>query len=223
MSMSTWAALFDWDGVIIDSSSRHEESWELLAGELGRDLPADHFKKGFGMKNTFIIPNLLGWTQDQDEIVRISRRKEELYRVVVKERGVEALPGVRVWLECLREGGVPCVIGSSTERLNITTILEQTGLGSFFQGIVSAEDVSRGKPDLEVFLKAAKLAGRAAAQCVVFEDAYVGMEAARAAGMKVIGVATTHPKEKLGQVDWAVERLDELSLERVADFFVSRN
>ncbi|MDZ4788208.1 MAG: HAD family phosphatase [Blastochloris sp.] len=221
MASSTWAALFDWDGVIIDSSERHEESWELLAQEEGLVLPADHFIKGFGMKNTFIIPELLQWTQEPQEIRRLSLRKEELYREQVIKNGAEPLPGVVTWLKQLKEAAVPCVIGSSTERLNITTILGQTGLGSYFQGIVSAEDVSVDKPHPEVFIKAAVMADRIPARCVVFEDAFVGIEAARAGGMKVIGVATTHPKEKLGQTDMAVERLDELTIKMVESLWTT--
>ena len=92
MGAADWGALFDWDGVIIDSSSHHEESWERLAREEARTLPPDHFKKGFGRKNEFIIPKLLGWAHDPAEIRRISLRKEALYRDVVAERGLSALP-----------------------------------------------------------------------------------------------------------------------------------
>src|SRR5476651_1227619 len=95
-------AIFDWDGVIIDSSRQHEESWERLAAEEGRPLPENHFKAGFGKKNEWIIPNLLGWTQDQGEMHRLSLRKETLYRVIVLERGLVALPGVHDFLTRLR-------------------------------------------------------------------------------------------------------------------------
>jgi beta-phosphoglucomutase-like phosphatase (HAD superfamily) len=100
---ASWGALFDWDGVIIDSRAHHEESWERLGRELGRPLPEGHFLKGFGRKNEFIIPEILGWTSEPEEIRRISLRKEALYREVVAEWGLEALPGVRTWLERLRD------------------------------------------------------------------------------------------------------------------------
>jgi beta-phosphoglucomutase-like phosphatase (HAD superfamily) len=105
-------AIFDWDGVVLDSSSLHEASWERLAAESGLVLPPDHFKKGFGMKNQVIIPNLLGWTDDPEKVDRFSLRKEELYRELVIERGVTALPGVSEWLNALHEREVPCAIGS---------------------------------------------------------------------------------------------------------------
>jgi HAD superfamily hydrolase (TIGR01509 family) len=206
-----WGAIFDWDGVIIDSSSHHEESWERLARELERSLPEGHFKAGFGRKNEFIVPEILRWTTDPAEIVTISLRKEALYREVVADRGIDALPGVRTWLERLRDAGVPCAIGSSTHRANIDLSLGLIGLREFFADIVSAEDVTRGKPDPQVFLTAAARIERAPERCVVFEDAYVGLEAARTGGMKCVAVATTHAPEDLRpKSDRVVHRLDEL-------------
>ena len=219
MATAAWGAIFDWDGVIIDSSSHHEESWERLAREIGKPLPADHFTKGFGRKNEFIIPELLGWTRDAEEIRGISLRKEALYREVVAERGLSALPGVRTWLERLRAAGVPCAIGSSTHRANIDLSLGLIGLAEFFSGIVTAEDVSLGKPDPEVFLTAAARITRPPERCVVFEDAHVGIAAARAGGMRVVGVATTHPAGELTAADIAVSRLDELQPATLAAWF----
>ena len=219
MEAANWGALFDWDGVIIDSSSHHEESWERLAREEARTLPPDHFKKGFGRKNEVIIPKLLGWTKDPSEIRRLSLRKEALYREVVAERGLSALPGVRTWLERLRDAGVPCAIGSSTHRANIDLSLGLIGLAEFFTGIVTAEDVSHGKPDPEVFLLAAARINRPPERCVVFEDAHVGITAARAGGMRVIGVATTHPASELTAADLAVQRLDELQPATLSAWF----
>lgn len=213
MSDNKPGIIFDWDGVVIDSAALHEESWERLARETGRPLPADHFTQGFGRKNEWIIEHLLRWTADAAEIHRHSLRKEALYREIVVERGLEPLPGVRVFLERLRDGGVPRCIGSSTHRENITTILGVLGFTEFFPAMVTAEDVSHGKPHPEVFLKAAEKINRPPARCIVLEDAYAGIEAARAGGMKVIGVASTHPAAHLtGRVDRVVHRLDELTV-----------
>jgi len=201
-------ALFDWDGVIIDSSAQHEESWELLAAEIGKPLPADHFIRGFGMKNQVIIPRILGWTTDPEEVNQYSLRKEFLYREIVKERGIEPLPGVRDLLTLLNEHGVPCSVASSTHRENIEVIFDAIGLRRYFRAVVTSEDVSHGKPDPEVFLKSAEKIGRDPRNCVVFEDAHVGIEAGRAAGARVIAVATTHPETELGMADIAVRSLE---------------
>jgi beta-phosphoglucomutase family hydrolase len=212
----TFGAIFDWDGVVVDSSSHHEESWERLAKETGFTLPDGHFKKGFGMKNEFIIPNLLNWSSRLEEIRELSLRKEALYREILIEWGIRALPGVAECLGELNKRRILCAIGSSTHRLNIDTILSVLGLENYFAAIVTAEDVSRGKPDPEVFLAAAGRIGVAPNRCVVFEDALVGIEAAHRGGMKVVAVATTNPIEKLKGADLAVHRLDEISVDQLA-------
>ena len=215
-------AIFDWDGVIINSAAQHEISWERLANECGKTLPENHFKRGFGMKNEVIIPELLGWTTVPVEIRILSLRKEAIYREVVREQGMTALPGVETWLQRLRDAGIPCAIGSSTHRENITTTLDVLGLEEFFSVIVTAEDVKRGKPDPEVFLTAAERLSVEPANAVVFEDALVGIAAAKAGGMRVVAVATTEPKEKLAHADWVVDRLDELSVAQLWDSSGSR-
>ena len=211
-SSPTLGALFDWDGVIIDSARQHELSWEMLAAETNLTLPDNFFKRGFGMKNEAIIPDLYRWTTDPDKIRTYSLRKEELYREILKTDGIGPLPGVGVFLETLQDAGIPCVIGSSSHRLNIEICLEMFGFQGYFTGIVSSENVDKGKPDPGVFLKAAELAGVPPERCVVFEDAPVGIEAGLRGGMKVIGVASTHPGETLAGAHRIVKRLDELSV-----------
>jgi beta-phosphoglucomutase family hydrolase len=206
-------ALFDWDGVVIDSSRQHRESWERLAAEIGKPLPRDHFLRGFGMKNQVIIPRILNWTEDPGEIHRYSLRKEELYREIVRQRGIEPLPGVVTLLRMLREHGVRCAVASSTHRENIETIFDVIGVRPYFDAVVTAEDVSHGKPDPEVFLKSAERLACPPNRCVVFEDAHVGIEAGRAAGAKVIAVATTNPLDSLGKADLAVATLEEVDWE----------
>ncbi len=191
-----WGAIFDWDGVIIDSSAHHEESWERLAAETGHTLPPGHFKRGFGI---------------------------ELYREIVKEWGIAPLPGVVAWLDSLRDRGIPCAIGSSTHRLNISTGLSILGFTERFAAVITAEDVRNGKPDPEVFLTAAARIGLAPERCVVFEDALVGIEAAHRGSMQVVAVATTNPISILKQADVAVHRLDELTVDQLASQLVSKS
>ena len=206
-----FGVIFDWDGVVIDSSALHARSWELLAEEENRTLPVDHFKEGFGRKNSYIIPKILKWAEDSAEVERLSSRKEALYRDLVRKEGVVALPGVSVLLKNLQDAGVPCCVGSSTERANIELALEVLVLRSFFADIVSAEDVTEGKPHPDVFLKAAACLDLSPNACVVIEDAHVGIEAARAGGMFVLAVATTHPLESLSNADRAVPTLEAVT------------
>src|SRR5690606_22845148 len=159
-------------------------------------------------------PNLLGWTDDPAQVRRLSLRKEALYREIVVEKGLEALPGVHPFLQRLKAAGIPTCVGSATHRQNIDTILEVMGFSGLFDDIVTAEDVNVGKPHPEVFLKAAGKIARNPQRCIVFEDAFAGIEAARAGGIAVVGVATTHTAATLEPlVDRVVHRLDELSVE----------
>jgi beta-phosphoglucomutase family hydrolase len=210
-----FSAIFDWDGVIIDSSAQHERSWELLAAEIGKPLPEGHFKRGFGKKNEAIIPDL-GWASEPAEVHALGLRKEELYRELIRRDGVTPLPGARELLEMLEEEGVPCAVGSSTHRANIEAIFGMTGLGRFFRAAVTGEDVTHGKPAPDVFLAAAERLGAEPGRCVVFEDALVGIAAAHAGGMKCVAVATTNPVGRLGDADLAVESLCEVTREKLA-------
>ncbi|MGA1529565.1 MAG: HAD family hydrolase [Kiritimatiellia bacterium] len=206
-----WCVLFDWDGVVVDSSKLHEQSWEVMAAEYGLTLPEGHFIRGFGMKNERVIPEVLGWTDDPEKIQFYAQRKEAVYRELALAAGLGPLPGVREILQALQAAGVPCSIASSTPRVNIDFILGRMGLDVYFDAITTGDQVQHGKPAPDIFLHAAgQLGGRPA---LVFEDALVGIEAGKRAGMAVVAVTTTHPAHELGTADRVVNRLDELSLE----------
>jgi HAD superfamily hydrolase (TIGR01509 family) len=195
--MGRTVAVFDWDGVVVDSAVAHERSWEQLALAEKRPLPADHFVRGFGKRNELIIPDILQWTRDPAEVRRLSYRKEELYRVIARQGHIRVLPGVFELLRALQAAGIPCVIGTSTQKENLALAFELFGLGVFFQGAVSSEDVSRGKPDPEVFLKACALANGNPAASFVFEDSFSGIQAGLAGGFITIALATTNTREAL--------------------------
>lgn len=199
--------LFDWDGVVIDSSAQHERSWELLAEEIGKPLPEGHFKAGFGKKNQVIIPGILRWAEDPAEVSALADRKEELYRELVRQSGVVILPGARELLEALQNEGIPAAVASSTPRANLDAIFAATNLDRFFQAVICGDDVTNGKPAPDVFLLAAKKLGLGPADCLVIEDAHAGIEAGLAAGMRVLAVATTNPLEDLHRATAAVQSL----------------
>jgi beta-phosphoglucomutase len=115
--------------------------------------------------------------------------KEELYRKLVHQGDLKPLPGVMEWVRRLREQGWRQAVASSAPRKNIEVVLEVLGMASFFDALVSAEDVTAGKPDPQVFQKGAQRLGMPASRCIVVEDAVPGVEAARRAGMRCIGVS----------------------------------
>ncbi len=217
--MKNWSAIFDWDGVVVDSSRQHLKSWQALADEIGCVLRPEDFRRSFGMKNNRIIPEIYGWASDPDKVQQLSLRKEVHFRKIVQSEGIEPLPGVAEWLDALKSEKISCAVASSTDRANIECILEIIGLQHYFQALVCSEDVQHGKPHPEVFLSAAQRLKAEPLKCVVFEDAHVGIEAARAAHMKVIAVTTTHPAQTLSNADLVIDRLDELTVRAVSAWF----
>ena len=222
MNSNAIGALFDWDGVIIDSHNQHEKSWSKLAEEENEVLPDNFFKMTFGMRNENIIPNFFGnWIDvtNQEEVTRLADRKEEIYREIIISDGIEPLPGVRDLLQSLRSEEIACSIASSTPIANIETVMGMIGLSDYFDAITAAEDVSNGKPNPEVFLKAAEKIKVDPKNCVVFEDAHVGIEAGLAANMQVIAVATTHPVDSLGNAHMVTENLESIDAEKIMELF----
>ena len=214
-------AIFDWDGVVVDSSKIHQESWEVLAQETGLALPPDHFIQGFGKRNQVIIPEILQWTKDPMIIQRWSERKESIYRSIAQKDGIPIVSGIKTLLLNLQEKQIPCVVGTSTERKNVLIAFNQHNLESFFNGIISSEDVTRGKPDPEVFLKATQAIGQQPVDCIVFEDSLHGIEAALAGGMKPIGITTTNSKQSLFEAgaEIVIDEMSELDEDRLSNLF----
>ena len=189
--------IFDWDGVVVDSSNLHEKSWNILAKEINLSLPDAHFKKGFGKRNAVIIPEILGWSHDKAKIEKWGKRKEEIYRELGEKFGIRIIDGIHDFLKEMKLNKISAAIGTSTDRENIELAFGQLGIENFFQGAICAEDVSQGKPHPEVFLKGADLIGLPPRRCVVFEDSLHGIEAARRGGMKAVAFTTTQPASLL--------------------------
>jgi beta-phosphoglucomutase len=138
------------------------------------------------------LRGLLGPDVTDEEIARLGDAKEARYRELVRTTGVTLLPGVGDWLSRLAATGWRQAIASSAPRLNITTILEVLGIAPYFAAIVSGEEVCRGKPDPQVFFLAAERVQAPPSRCVVVEDSPFGIEGARRAGMKSVGVGVGH-------------------------------
>jgi beta-phosphoglucomutase len=204
----TRAVLWDMDGTLIDSEELHWISWRNTMANEGITISREQFLSSFGQRNDSIIPRWLGAASTPERIERIGNAKEEMYRDLVRRDGVSPLPGVTNWLHRLHSQGWLQAIASSAPRANVEAILEALAAADIFQTIVSAEDVHRGKPDPEVYLTAAARVGALPGRCIVVEDAESGIEGARNAGMKSIGVSRKHLA-----ADVVVQSLDELDSE----------
>ncbi|MBI1848458.1 MAG: HAD family phosphatase [Candidatus Rokubacteria bacterium] len=198
--MSTTApagVVFDMDGVLVDSGAHHREAWQAMLRDVGApEAPPDFWRLTVGRPSHEAVPLVLGRALEADEARRLARIKQEHYARLAR-RGSVALAGIGQFLALLAAAGVPRAVATSATRADAERVLADAGLAAWFEVVVTVEDVRRGKPDPEVYVKAAAGIGLAPAACLVFEDAPVGVAAARGAGMRVIGVASAHSVEEL--------------------------
>lgn len=211
--MQSVGAIFDWDGVVVDSARLHVLSWDDLARDYGRTIPPEIPIGALGLKTEAVITDLLKWTSDHSEVKRLTLRKEELFRERATRDGIDSQPGVLDFLRGLKGRCVPCAVGSSAPRLNVDAGMSVLKADGIFSAIVSGDDVTRGKPAPDIFLKAAEHLGLPPEQCIVFEDAPAGVEAARAAGMRVVGLLTTHDPHILQNADLLIEDFNEITVQ----------
>jgi len=206
------AVIFDMDGVLVDSYAPHYRSWQIVAEEWNCNYTEELFASGFGRCGTEIIQLHWGLSHlTTDEMQEIVDRKEILYREIIQE-AVPASVGLAELVSDLHQHHIPMAIGSSGPKANVELVAEKLNLVERLQIRVSGCDVSRGKPDPEVFLRAAAGLGVDAKQCIVIEDAPVGIEAAHNAGMRCIGLTSTgRDPQELNAADWQVDSLKELS------------
>jgi len=216
-------AIFDHDGVLVDSLEFHTQAWFELGRRTGLSFTPEFIHETFGMTNPSIFRKLLGDAISAEEMARYSDLKEVCYRDVARGR-IRLMDGVREVLDALTAQGVKLAIGSSGVRANLELTVTECGLDGRFASLASLEDITRGKPDPQVFLVAAAKAGAEPARSVVFEDAPVGIQAAKAAGMYAVGLTTTRPATALAQAgaDEVVENLAGYDVARLVERLKSR-
>jgi beta-phosphoglucomutase len=190
------AAVFDMDGVLIDSGAHHRSAWRALLDELGVTPAADFWRLTIGRPAEEAVGLVLGRPLTPGEARVLAERKRAHYVRFVR-RGLSAIAGVTTFVGDLAARRVPRAVATSASRLDLDRLLVELGLRKFFTTVVTADDVRHGKPDPEVYLKAAAGIGVEPPACVVFEDSTVGVQAARLAGMRVIGVTTAHTEDEL--------------------------
>ncbi|TXT58742.1 MAG: hypothetical protein BAJALOKI2v1_310030 [Promethearchaeota archaeon] len=218
--INNYAVIFDMDGVLSDNSSAHLKSWQKLADEIGVEFTEDFFNQTFGQTSIKILQKLMQEEVEQEKLREWSERKERYYRKIVKDE-LEPLPGVKRLIEILNDHEFNLAVGSSGPRVNIEFLLEALEIKVYFDVIVGAEDVEKGKPDPEVFLKASDEFNINPRNCVVIEDAPVGITAARRAGMKTIALTTTHEREELQDADLILEDLSYLDIDDIYELLLT--
>ena len=190
------AVIFDMDGVLIDSGAHHRDAWRLLLGDIGVTPPADYWRFTIGRTAEEAVPLILGRPVDAQEVAELAQRKRELYTRLAA-RGTRPVGGAATFIEALARQKVPRAVATSASRHDAETLLTEVGLRRHFEIVITAEDVRWGKPNPEVYLKAAAGLAVPSKACLVFEDSLVGVHAARNCGMRVIGLTTSHTGREL--------------------------
>jgi beta-phosphoglucomutase len=185
------ALIFDMDGVLLDSNAAHREAWIAYNRGCGLETTEEMVERMYGRRNDQIVRDFFGEALGDDEVARRGADKERLYREMIGSRVEQMLvPGLRAFLERYREA--PLAVASNAEPDNVSFLLDRTGLRPFFRVVVDGHQVSRPKPDPEIYLRTAKWLEIAPKNAIVFEDSHSGVNAAMAAGMRVIGLRTTY-------------------------------
>ena len=211
------AALFDMDGTLVDYTPAHIRAFSIFCDRYGVTDWAEKLSGVYGMGNDDIMGRIL-----PEEVIRekglaaLAAEKEAIYRELY-EPLIRPTAGLLDFLEALRREGIACAVGSSAEMRNIRFVFEKCGIESYFQTVVSSEQVTRCKPDPEIYLKAAEALRLRPEECVVFEDARAGIEAGDRAGMKVVALATTLSREELERTaaTLVIDDFTQMSVERL--------
>lgn len=212
MAQKIKAIIFDLDGVIVDTAVFHYQAWKKLANTMGFDLTEAQNErlKGISRLESLDILLEIGKTDaiPDEEKQQLATSKNEWYREnILKMTPRDILPGVKDFLEELKKAHYKIAIGSSSK--NAGTILERIGMKDFFDAVVDGTKITRSKPDPEVFLKGAQELNIPPEQCLVFEDAESGIEAAKNAGMKTIGVGKP---ENLPKADMVIPGFQNVTI-----------
>ncbi len=208
------ACLFDLDGVIVDTAKYHFQAWKRLANELGFDLSLEQNEllKGISrMESLDIILNIGKVALTNDEKNKYASEKNTLYLELCQQMTPDdTLPGVRSFLEELKAASIKIGLGSASK--NARVILERIDMLHYFETIVDGNRITKGKPDPEVFLMGATDLDTAPENCVVFEDAVAGVQAANAGGMFAVGIGEA---SILTEADFVVEGFEGFSLKEL--------
>ncbi|GAB4020875.1 HAD family hydrolase [Spirosoma koreense] len=214
------AVIFDMDGVIVDTNPHHHLAWRDYYQRNGKTLSDEEFVQHVsGKHNSDIVAHLFdGQPLTADEVVRLSHEKEalfrELYRPVIKP-----VAGLVDFLKLLKEAGIATAVATSAPVENLDFVIDTLQLRAYFDVLLNESMVNHPKPDPEIYQKAMNLLGCEPTESVIFEDSMTGIQAAKASGAYVVGMATTQAPDELRPfVDDVVRDFTEITLDRLNHF-----
>lgn len=210
--------IFDWNGVIFDSSEYDKRSWEMLADECGLELSAGYLNKSFGHSARFTISKILNWSSEPQRVNELSERRETLLRQIFTQESAEPQPGIRALLQALKDREIACAIACPAFREEITWLLELLDLKSYFPIVIAHGNVQTPVSEAEAFQLAAKSLECDPSECIAVQSTLAGIEAARSAGLKTIAIATLNPKSLLERAgaDVVFDSIRDLNLSTIS-------
>lgn len=205
------AVIFDVDGTMLDNNQYHKQAWQQFLKQQGREITDEEFnEKISGRTNMDAVQHIYGKRMSEEEAAKYYLEKEEIYRKLYRPH-IKEIAGLKVFLNDLKQQDIAMAIATSGIQVNIDFMFEHLPVKEYFTEIIMAKDINKGKPDPEIFTTTAKALSVAAKDCVVFEDSLAGVKAAKAAGMKVVALTTTHSKDELKQADWVVDDYKQIN------------
>jgi len=211
------AVIWDMDGVLLDSEHVHFDSWRLVFKKHGLTFDDRSLTEIFGMTSGQVVRRIGAGHLPDEEIARLIEEKDLVFQDWIKKEA-RFLPGAREWLEKFSAGGLPQALASSSSYDSIDVILGALGARHYFKVILSGRDLP-SKPDPHLFLQAAQRLGVQPEECLVIEDAVVGVSAAKGAGMTCLAVATTNHIEALRAANLVRGSLDDVRYDEIVQLF----
>ena len=204
------AVIFDLDGTLIDNNEYHLITWKKYLEKLGRDISSEEYNANInGRTNKNALEYIYQRKMSDEESIPLALEKEAMYREIYQPY-IQPIPGLVDLLEQLAEKKIPMAIATSGIEVNIEFMFNNIPIKCYFNHIVNSTHIRKGKPDPEIYFKASELLNIPPDKCLVFEDAVVGIESAKNAGMNVVAISSTHQKEELLNADVIIENYTEL-------------
>lgn len=213
------AIIFDMDGVICHTNPFHSIAFQQFFAKRNLNpTEAEYQEHMYGKNNGYILSHFLGRKIEGDELMLLEDEKESLFREIYKSE-VEPISGFLQFFQKLKTESFLTAVATSAPRANLDLIIGTLGIGSQMQSQLASEDVTKHKPDPEVYLKSAAKLGLRPEECLVFEDSFSGASAGINAGMKVVGVLSSHTKDELPVCDLYIDDYKNLDLVQIQQLF----
>jgi beta-phosphoglucomutase family hydrolase len=210
------AVIFDMDGTLIESTNADFLAWQKVFADYNKVLTFQDYTPMLGKRSFAVVKDLLHIKDEKEQAVALSN-KSLYFRKVIDEQGLETVPYAVDFLKQIKKLGIPMALATSSRREKTKMVLAKVELLSYFDVMVTAEDVINGKPFPDVFLKAASMLKTPVENCVVFEDALSGIRAAKSASIKCVAISSNHASHLLDEADIIIETFKDLDFTRLCD------